>query len=385
MEAGMTTDTPRVLVADDQSDVLLALRLLLRDAGLQVDAAASIPEVRAKLESSEYDLLLMDLNYARDTTSGEEGLALLTEVHADDPLLPVLVMTGWGSIDTAVEAMRRGACGFVHKPWDNEALTAAIRRQVADGRTIRHNHDRASREQQEAQAIQRALLPMDMPHADDLDIAAHWKPASTFGGDLYDVTPLSRGRLAISVGDVCGKGLPAALLMANVQASVRAFAALEQSPAQVVTRLNHDLARHTTLRRFVTFFFGIYHTDTRRLTYCNAGHNPPMVMGKRGLRYLEAGGPVVGLLEFAPYGQETVRLDTGDTIIIFSDGVSEALNTEGEEFGDARLQAIAMSLAEATAQTIVDRIIADVRVFTRGAAQSDDITVMVIRYLGAGA
>jgi sigma-B regulation protein RsbU (phosphoserine phosphatase) len=110
-----------------------------------------------------------------------------------------------------------------------------------------------------------------------------------------------------------------------------------------------------------------------------------MVIGKRGLRHLEAGGPVVGLLEFAPYGQETVRLESGDTIIIFSDGVSEALNTEGEEFGDARLQEIAMTLVEATAQTIVDRIIADVRVFTRGAAQSDDITVMVIRYLGAGA
>src|SRR5262245_39371903 len=173
----MTVDTPRVLVADDQGDVVLALRLLLREAGLHVDAAASIPEVRAKLGASAYDLLLLDLNYARDTTSGAEGLDLLAEVHAGDPLLPVLVMTGWGSIDTAVEAMRRGACGFVHKPWDNEALTAAIRRQVEDGRTLRRSHDRASREQQEAQAIQRALLPMQMPHADRLNIAAQWKPA----------------------------------------------------------------------------------------------------------------------------------------------------------------------------------------------------------------
>ncbi len=102
------------------------------------------------------------------------------------------------------------------------------------------------------------------------------------------------------------------------------------------------------------------------------------------MRHLEAGGPVVGLLEFAPYGQETVRLQSGDTIIIFSDGVSEALNSAGEEFGDARLQAIAEQIGQATAQTIVDRIVSEVRTFTKGAAQSDDITVMVIRYLGAG-
>jgi phosphoserine phosphatase RsbU/P len=375
----MTADTPRVLVADDQSDVLLALRLLLRDAGLQVDAAASISEVRAKLESSEYDLLLMDLNYARDTTSGDEGLDLLAEVHADDPLLPVLVMTGWGSIDTAVEAMRRGACGFVHKPWDNEALTAAIRRQVEDGRTLRRNHHRASREQEEAQAIQRALLPMQMPHADELDIAAHWKPASTFGGDLYDVTPLTGGRLAISIGDVCGKGLPAALLMANVQASVRAFAALEQSPAQVVTRLNHDLARHTTLRRFVTFFFGIYDTDTRRLTYCNAGHNPPVVLRADGSTVrLRSGGTVLGALDTSLYDEGAIDLAPRDRIVLFTDGITEARATDDREFGDdALLKVLREQSAGTDGTALIQAVFEHAAAFAGGDFQ-DDATVVVI-------
>jgi len=375
----MTVDIPRVLVADDQSDVLLALRLLLRGAGLHVDAAASIPEVRAKLESSEYDLLLMDLNYARDTTSGAEGLKLLAEVHADDPLLPVLVMTGWGSIDTAVEAMRRGACGFVPKPWDNEALTAAIRRQVEDGRTLRRNHHRASREHEEAQAIQRALLPMHMPHEDDLTIAAQWKPASTFGGDLYDVTPLTGGRWAISIGDVCGKGLPAALLMANVQATVRAFAALEQSPAHVVTRLNLDLARHTTLRRFVTFFFGIYHTDTRRLTYSNAGHNPPVVLRTDGSTVrLQSGGTVLGALDTSHYDEGWIDLAPRDRIVLFTDGITEARTTDDREFGDDALLAVLREQpAAAEGSALIHAVFERAAAFAGGDLQ-DDATVVVM-------
>ena len=134
---------------------------------------------------------------------------------------------------------------------------------------------------------------------------------------------------------------------------------------------------------FVTLMFGILSADGD-LTYCNAGHNPPFVIGKSGLRRLEEGGPVVGLLEFAPFGEGKVHLDTGDTVIVFSDGVSEALNSAGDEFGDDRLEEVTAETGAMTAQAIVDRIVAAVRAFTKGAAQSDDITVMVIRYLGNG-
>jgi sigma-B regulation protein RsbU (phosphoserine phosphatase) len=148
--------------------------------------------------------------------------------------------------------------------------------------------------------------------------------------------------------------------------------------------MNRALCRRGLESRFVTLMFGIVTADGA-LSYCNAGHNPPLVVGRSGLRRLEEGGPVVGLLEFAPYGQGQITLDAGDTIVVFSDGVSEALDSAGEEFGDARLQEVAEAAMGRSAQTLVDGIIAAVRDFTKGAPQSDDITVMVIRYLGAGA
>jgi sigma-B regulation protein RsbU (phosphoserine phosphatase) len=157
-------------------------------------------------------------------------------------------------------------------------------------------------------------------------------------------------------------------------------------PAMAVTSMNKALCRRGLESRFVTLMFGILKSNGE-LTYCNAGHNPPMIVGKRGMRRLDQGGPVVGLLEFAPYGQETVQLDVGDTIVIFSDGVSEALNSAGDEFGDSRLQTVVEQThkPEMGAQAVVDRVVAEVRSFTKGAVQNDDITVMVLRYLGTEA
>jgi sigma-B regulation protein RsbU (phosphoserine phosphatase) len=372
---------PRVLVADDQLDVVLALRLLLRGAGLQVDDAASVHEVRARLDAAEYDLLLMDLNYARDTTSGAEGLALLADVHEKDPLLPVLVMTGWGSIDTAVEAMRRGACGFVHKPWDNEALTLAIRREVEHGRALRSTHRRAAREQVEAQTIQRALLPMDIPILPGCSLAARWQPAATFGGDLYDVSLLNDERVAISIGDVSGKGLPAALLMANVQASVRACAALDQSPGAVMSRLNRDLSRNVALRRFVTLVVAIYDRATRRLTYCNAGHPAPLLLRADGsIVRLETGGTVIGAFEDSPFTEATIDIARGDHLVLFTDGITEAAQADGGQFGDEALfDVLRAPRAGSGPRAIADTILDGSSAFAAEGFQ-DDATVLVASF-----
>ena len=167
----------RVLVADDQQDVVAAIRMLLRGAGLEVDPATSVQEVRHRLDTQDYDLVLMDLNYARDTTSGREGLDLLKEIHERDRLLPVIVMTGWGSIDTAVEAMRRGARTFVHKPWDNHSLTETVCREIEEGHALRQSDKLAANEHADAQAIQRALLPPALPSLSGVSLAARWEPA----------------------------------------------------------------------------------------------------------------------------------------------------------------------------------------------------------------
>ena len=371
---------PRVLVADDQSDVVLALRLLLRDAGLDSDAAASVPEIRSRLSATEYDLLLMDLNYARDTTSGREGLELLAEVHSRDPLLPVVVMTGWGSIETAVEAMRRGARGFIHKPWDNNALADAIRREVADGRATRNAERRAVREQQEAQAIQRALLPAAMPDVAGCDIAARWIPASAFGGDCYDITPLDANRVAISIADVCGKGLPAALLMANLQASARAFAAADSSPRAVAERVNRELVRNAALRRFVTFFYAVYDRRAGELAFVNAGHNPPVMLRADGsIARLATGGMVLGAFDDAAYEQGHVQVASGDRLVLFTDGITEACGTNDEEFGDDRLIEALRNSGSVDVTAVVDRIFSDVGGFRVGPV-ADDATVVVAAF-----
>lgn len=366
---------PRVLVADDQSDVVLALRLLLRDAGLDADAAGSVQDVRDRLSVASYDLLLMDLNYARDTTSGREGLELLAEVRARYPDLPVVVMTGWGTIETAVEAMRRGARTFVTKPWDNVTLAGTVIREIADGRTARDAERLARREQEEAQAIQRDLLPTSLPQLPGLDIAARWQPALAFGGDWYDVMPARDGHVALSIADVCGKGLPAALVMANLQAAARAFASADAAPREIARRLNTELARITGPRRLVTGFCALYDPKTRGLSFTNAGHNPPLLVKRDAtVARLTTGGMVLGAFEDATFEQDEVVVEPGDRLVLYTDGLTEAEN--GEPFGEQRLLDAVAARRHLDARAIADGIFAAVAAFAPGPFV-DDATVLV--------
>ena len=187
----------------------------------------------------------------------------------------------------------------------------------------RHTDALASRERVEAQAIQRALLPAVLPEFIGCELAVRWQPASAFGGDCYDAIRLSETTLALSIADVCGKGLPAALVMSSLQASVRAFALTDSTPRAVVSQLNQALCRNVDLRRFVTFFYGVYDSTTRCLTYSNAGHNPPAIVRADGsVVRLAAGGMVVGMIDVATYEQGEVRLDPGDRLVLFTDGIT---------------------------------------------------------------
>ena len=370
--------TPCILVADDQPDVLDALRLVLKTAGFESDSASSIETVRERLLAKRYDLLLMDLNYARDTTSGREGLELLAEVLARDPLLPVIVMTGWGTIETAVEAMRRGARTFVHKPWDNAELVRTVRREVDEGHVRRRAGAMAAREREDARLIQRALLPSSMPALAGCEIAALWEPASDFGGDCYDVLRLGGGRVGISIADVTGKGLPAAFLMSNLQASVRAFAAQQSSPRYVATGINRALCANPALRTFATFFYAEIDTTTRTLTYSNAGHNPPILVRADGaVERLSVGGLVLGVKETAVYEQRDTRLTAGDRIVLFTDGINEAENAAGIDFGDEQLVETVVLHRQQPATGLLEQVFARVRDFTGGQFK-DDATLITI-------
>src|SRR5229473_4332615 len=212
------TDRPRVLVAEDQEDVIAALRLLLKNNGYDVDFVQAPADALTRLRNGNFDACLLDLNYSRDTTSGTEGLELLSRVQELDNTLAVVVMTAWGSIELAVDAMHRGACDFVQKPWDNAELLKVLDQQMRRSRVLRSKRVQDQLEQQEAAQMQRALMPGQIAAPKGLVIAASTQSARTVGGDYYDVVPIGEDRVGICIADVVGKGMAAALLMSNLQA-----------------------------------------------------------------------------------------------------------------------------------------------------------------------
>ena len=363
--------TARTLIADDQPDVLEALRLLLKNEGFQTEAAQSPAAVLDKLQSASFDLILMDLNYTRDTTSGNEGLDLLARIQAIDHTLPVVAMTAWASVDLAVEAMRRGVCDFVLKPWENTQLVRTLKGHIEKGRNRRQEFE-------DTHAAGLALLPRNIPEVSGFEIAAASQAAQTLSGDYFDVLDLGQGKLALSIGDVIGKGVPAALLMSNVQATVRALAAPFTQPAELAGKLNQSVRRNTTQGKFVTFFCGILDSRSGTLTYTNAGHCAPIVVRSTGaVERLEAGGAVLGVFSRWSYEQASVTLWPGDRLLLFTDGITEAENPAQEEFGEARLVALAVKRSQDSAARMKDQILAEVEQFAEGQKQ-DDATIVVI-------
>jgi sigma-B regulation protein RsbU (phosphoserine phosphatase) len=251
---------PRTLIADDQPDVVTALRLLLRGAGYQTEGVNSPAAVLDAIRQRDFDLVLMDLNYARDTTSGQEGLDLITHIRALDSTLPVVVLTAWGSVELAVEAMHRGVRDFVLKPWDNHDLLKSLRTQIALGRRRRQQrqlkakrqtvHYKLQQELSESQEIQEALLPKDLPHIDGIEIAVAWQPARAVGGDYFDVLKFDDRHSAICIADAAGKGMPAALLMSNAQAVLKSFASAGVSPNELCAQVNSVMCHNMVPHRF---------------------------------------------------------------------------------------------------------------------------------------
>jgi phosphoserine phosphatase RsbU/P len=369
---------PRILIADDQPDLLDALRLLLKAEGIHMDAVTSPEAALAALSARQYDLLLMDLNYTGDTTSGAEGMDMLARVQGLDRSLPVIVMTGWGSVDIAVETMRRGVRDFVQKPWDNDSLLATLRSEIAAGRERRRHDENEKRELEEARRIQRKLLPTALPVVDGCELATHWQPASGVGGDCFDVVPFGNARVALSIADVVGKGIPAALMMSNLQATVRAFATDAAPPSELCQQVNRVLCGNVAEGRFISFFYCVVDTELGTLTYANAGHYPPILVRASGdLERLAAGGAVLGVLPDVTYAQGEIAVRPGDRLVLFTDGITEAHDGADEQFGEERLEAAVTSNRSCSAPALQARLSEAVAAFAGGQFQ-DDATLIVM-------
>jgi sigma-B regulation protein RsbU (phosphoserine phosphatase) len=363
----------RVLICDDQPDVLEALRLLLKGEGWQAVAVDSPGALMQAVLSERFDLILVDLNYTRDTTSGAEGLDLLASLEAEGTSTPVMVMTAWGNFDLAVEAMRRGACDFIQKPWDNERLIAAVRKQAEAERRRRSELEIAAN-------VQQKLFPKNLRAMRTADYAGTCVAAREVGGDYYDFLEISDHQLGLVLADVSGKGVPAALLMANLQACFRNLApgALLR-PTEVLEGINRHFYESTTAERFATLFFAAYDDRTRRLRYVNCAQVAPLLLRASG--ELELLGPTALMLGAFPRWrcrESQVDLRAGDVLVVYSDGVTEAGMDKGEEFGEERLVRLVRGSGGLTADALVHRIVNEVAAFS-GASRTDDVTVVVLR------
>lgn len=235
-----------------------------------------------------------------------------------------------------------------------------------------------------AREIQRGLLPSKLPPIPNADLAAVNLSSKQVGGDYYDVIGMGNDRFILAIGDVSGKGTPASLLMANLQATIRALVPFGLQLGELTARVNNLICDNTGADRFITFFWGMYEAPTGCFRYVNAGHNPPFLFRASGIvERLEAGGIILGVLKTeAPYEEGEVILGPGDRLVCFTDGVSEAMNKSDEEFGEAAIEAIAESDHASSSMEFLTQITEAVRLHGKGVPQSDDITVMVLTIAG---
>src|SRR5262249_44664988 len=282
-----------------------------------------------------------------------------------------------------LDSRERGALGSTSSRSALEMLSAEAALAIENARLYREALDKAKFEQElkVAAAIQRSLLPASSVAGSFFSTWGSSSPCLGVGGDFFDYVDLPDGRFGCIVGDVAGKGSPAALLAAAVIGMFGAESSYQSSPAVVTAKINHGLFRRAIENRFLTAFYGVL-APNGAFTFTNAGHNAPVLVSKSGVRRLETGGMVLGLFEHATFEEETLTLEPGDFIIAFSDGVTEALNEAGDEYMDDRLLASIDRARGLAPDALVANLLADVHAFAGGATQNDDLTLVMVRYEG---
>jgi phosphoserine phosphatase RsbU/P len=247
------------------------------------------------------------------------------------------------------------------------------------------NRAKMTRELELAREVQERLLPQAMPIVPGIDTAASYKSAEEVGGDYYDLFVTDAGLLCWIVADVSGKGVSSALLMATLRASLRSLMIDHRQAAatEVMEHLNRLLYDASSASRYATLFFLVYDPVARTLTYVNAGHNPPLLLRNGQVTKLECGGPVLGLLQNATYDQETLPFEVGDTITAYTDGITEAINPRGIEWGEQRLVDTILEQERPTPAASVQGILSTLQTFTAGTAPVDDMTLLVLRRINS--
>jgi sigma-B regulation protein RsbU (phosphoserine phosphatase) len=339
------------------------------------------------LKEKDFDIILSDINMPE-----MDGLTLLTKINEmQNPALKCIMVSAYGDMGNIRQAMNNGAFDFATKPIDLDDLSVTIEKAIEQIRyikTMQKEHTQLESIKGDlavAREIQQAILPRIFPpfpeNAHQLDIAASMNAAKDVGGDFYDFFRIDDERIGFVIADVSGKGVPAAIFMAVSRTLIRATGIRGVSAAECMTYSNVLLAKESVNCMFVTVFYGIYNIKTGEVTYTNAGHNPPYLLKANGsLKSLgNSKNIAAGVMEDIPFTEETLQLEPGDTLLMYTDGVTEATDTEEKEYGEARLEALLKQSTQADCQQIIDNVKADVKAFVGEAEQSDDITLLALK------
>ena len=298
-----------------------------------------------------------------------------TITQAVDDLYTATLFVGRGDFTHRVRVHKRDQLGALGESFNE--MTGSITRLIEEQR----QKQRLEHEITIASEVQQQLFPKCLPRLPGLDLAAICKPARVVSGDYYDFIRLGPARVSIALADISGKGISAALLMASFQAALRSTATLDGNgdTSKLVTLMNEHLFRNTSDDRYATFFYAIYDSETHMLTYTNAGHLPPLFIADGSVEHLEQGGTVVGLFEQTPYTQVTLKVPKGSLLVAYSDGLTEAANVYGEEFGIDRVKQEVLRHRELPAKQLAQALIDAAENWTSSSERADDVTVVVAR------
>ncbi len=383
----------KILVVDDEPDLELLIELNFRrqiaDGEFRFVFARNGLEALQKLERDEaIELILTDINMPE-----MDGLTLLSRIRErENPLFRSIIVSAYGDIDNIRTAMNRGAFDFVIKPIDLTDLEITIRKSLQDLAVLKdaiRSRDQLTVIKNElsiANEIQTSILPRNFPAFPDrqeFDIFAQMIPAREVGGDLYDFFPIDKNRIGLIIGDVSGKGIPAAMFMAVSKTLLKATAIKGISADTCLGLVNNILVEESLPSMFVTVFYGVFDTRNGVLEYCSGGHCPGYVISRAGeVRQLKAkGGLVLGILADFEYEANLITLQPGDTLFLYTDGITEANNCQEEMFEEQRLENALQRHHSLDTTSLVQRLIRDVQEYSRGAEQHDDITCLALRYL----
>jgi sigma-B regulation protein RsbU (phosphoserine phosphatase) len=365
----------RILIVEDDPAILAGLKDNLEFESHQVLTAADGEAGYRSVCERSPDLVILDLMLPKLS-----GYDLCRRVRGEGFKAPILMLSARSQEGDRVLGLDLGANDYVSKPFSLRELLARVRALLRHEREHHRDEDRLARELELAAKVQRELFPKVLPQVPGIDYAGICRPAHGVSGDYYDFLPFGNSKLGLLLADVSGKGMSAALLGASLHAAVRAHApAAQDRCGEVLARANSLLYETTTSDRYATVFYGVYNATTRLLAYSNDGHYPPMLARGGTCIRLNALAPPVGLLPVLPALETSIELTAGDWLLIFSDGIPEAENRQGEEFGDVGLLAVLDRLKGGTAEEMCGGVVEAVRNHTREQRQLDDITLIALK------